>query len=198
MEDAISKDDIIFKLIAAKVMTTVDKGCVNILIAEIPKQKHSLLMHCRHTIPATDNCWWKQEPEHTKSSNNIGSAMKQPSKENKQLICFACCESGHIKPYCPSKQQISMADKQPIQKKDGLKVQFSIPDSDNQLIKTEGLRNGMKMTIILDPAADISLVPKEYVSKGKWDGRRANVVAVQGPTFKRDTAIGYFEVQGCT
>ena len=124
--------------------------------------------------------------------------MKQPSKENKQLICFACGESGHIKPYCPSKQQISMADKQPIQKKDGLKVQFSIPDSDNQLIKTEGLRNGMKMTIILDPAADISLVPKEYVSKGKWDGRRANVVVVQGPTFKRDTAISYFEVQGCT
>ena len=52
------------------------------------------------------------------------------------------------------------------------------------------------MTII--PAADISLVPKEYVSKGKWAGRRANVVAVQGRTVKRDTAIVDFEVQGCT
>ena len=58
--------------------------------------------------------------------------------------------------------------------------------------------NGMKTTIILDPAADISLVPKEYVSQGKWDGRRANVVAVQGPTIKRHTAIVDFEVQGCT
>ena len=94
---------------------------------------------------------------------------------------------------------MSMADKRLIQKKDGLKVrQLSIPDNDHQLIKTEGLMNGMKMTILLDPVADISLVPKENVSKGKWDGRRANVVAVQGPTVKRDTAIVDFEVQGCT
>ena len=125
--------------------------------------------------------------------------MKQPSIENKRLTCFACGESGHIKPNCPNKQQMSMADKQPIQKKDGLKVrQFSIPDSAHRLIKTEGLRNGMKMTIILDPAADISLVPKEYVRKGKWDGRRANVVVVQGPTVKSDSAIVDFGVQGCT
>ena len=65
-------------------------------------------------------------------------------------------------------QQMSMAEKRPIEKKDGLKVrQLSIPDSDHQLIKTEGLSNGMKTTIILDPAADISLVPKEYVSNWK-------------------------------
>ena len=70
--------------------------------------------------------------------------------------------------------------------------------SDHQLIKTEGLINSMKMTIILDPAADISLVPKEYVSTGKWADRRANVVLVQGPTIKRDTAIVDFEVQSCT
>ena len=58
--------------------------------------------------------------------------------------------------------------------------------------------NGMKKTIILDPAADISLVLKEYVSKVKWDGRRANVVVVQDPTVKRDTTIVDFEVQSCT
>ena len=81
--------------------------------------------------------------------------MKQPSKENKQLTCFGYGESGHIKPNCPNKQQMSMAEKRPIQKKDGLKVrQLSIPDSDHQLIKTERLINGMTTTIILDPAAD--------------------------------------------
>ena len=147
----------------------------------------------------TDDCWWKQEPEHTGSSNNDCSAMNQPSKENKRLTCFACGESGHIKPNCPNQQQMSMADKRPIQKKDGLKVrQLSIHDSDHHLIKTEGLMNGMKTTIILDPAADISLVLKEYVNKEKWDGRRANVVVVQYPTVKRDIAIVDFEVQGCT
>ena len=49
----------------------------------------------------TDDCWWKQEPEHTESSNNDCSAMNQPSKENKRLTCFTCGESGHIKPNCP-------------------------------------------------------------------------------------------------
>ena len=162
LEDSITKYHIIVKLVAAKIMTTVDKGCVNYLDCRDPPTKiqfinalqtyyssntevqaHSLhhhqkhhfqrqmpwCQHCKKTGHKTDDCWWKQEPEHTESCNNDGSVMKQPSKENERLTCFACCESGHIKPNCPNQHQMSMADKRPIQKKGGLKVrQLSISD----------------------------------------------------------------------
>ena len=56
---------------------------------------------------------------------------------------------------------MSVADKRLIQKKDGLKVrQLSIPDSDHQLIKTEGLMNGMKDDHYTGPSSRHLISPK--------------------------------------
>ena len=64
------------------------------------------------------------------------------------------------------------------------------------MVKVEGKVDGVKQVMILDPAAAISLVPKEIVSRRKWNGRRSIIAALHGPNMERDIAVVEIKVLG--
>lgn len=132
---------------------------------------------CKKSGHKPQDCWWRQESEISHPVETDTKSSRQ-TRDNGQPSCYACHEVGHIKPYCPKRQQqqqpVSL-EKPVLPQKDNRKIRrLSAENEVHQLLCVEGLVDGTRCRLILDSAASISLFPAEKVRTR--DGGSALVV----------------------
>ena len=127
-------------------------------------------------------------------------SARPPKTTRSEVTCCSCGEKGHISPDCPKRQKKDAETKDEkgsiVLKPKGARHVEVVADEHSNVV--DGLINGVKIPLVLDTGAQISVVPKYLVKSGQLTQESVCIKGVSQSGYIAEVANIPFCVNGHT